>query len=327
MKRVLTTLSEKWPEYLLEIIVLIIGIYGAFVLDNWNEDRMNEEAIRKIIQQVDRELEKDIQYSNSMIEYGNQLDSLADLVLSNTPTLEEYRGNPNLRMVGLQYVPIKFTYAGYNKLKNFQDIIPEGYSEVTDRIFSFYEESLAGFEELYHDGREIINARHSELEQHSWYFDFLNGNVTPEIHNYFKSDPHYRNRIARFKNALIIKTGSALDFCRQSGLITRIYIGEALQDTSFKSMIRPILGPQNYLDRDTYTGLYKSTQSGFEMDIIYHAGYLHAYAYDQYWALVWESDSSVLFLNNPTKLTFLGHPTTKLMFINEGDTTELIKIK
>ncbi|MFC3879772.1 hypothetical protein ACFOSV_06275 [Algoriphagus namhaensis] len=58
MKRVLSTLKEKWPEYILEILVLIIGIYGAFALNNWNENRLNRIEEEKILANLQTEFKK-----------------------------------------------------------------------------------------------------------------------------------------------------------------------------------------------------------------------------------------------------------------------------
>lgn len=60
MKRILETLKLKWPEYLLEILVLIIGIYGAFAVDNWNKNRIERNLETNYLKSIHADLSKDI---------------------------------------------------------------------------------------------------------------------------------------------------------------------------------------------------------------------------------------------------------------------------
>ena len=60
MKHPFTLLKQKWPEYFLEILVITIGVLGAFWLSSWNENRKTGNLKREIIIQLRKDLQSDL---------------------------------------------------------------------------------------------------------------------------------------------------------------------------------------------------------------------------------------------------------------------------
>ena len=50
MKTLLDTIKRKWAEYIFEILVITLGIWGAHMLNNWNQERSNhKEELKALI--------------------------------------------------------------------------------------------------------------------------------------------------------------------------------------------------------------------------------------------------------------------------------------
>jgi hypothetical protein len=74
MKKIIEILKRKWPEYLIEILVITIGVLSAFMLNNWNESRKRENLKIEYLTSLQRDLKLDIvQLEQSLIYAENDL--------------------------------------------------------------------------------------------------------------------------------------------------------------------------------------------------------------------------------------------------------------
>lgn len=103
MKRILTTLSQKWPEYLLEMIVITAGIIGAFGLSNWNESVSNQERAMKLLHSLKAEFQTNQEQLATVMKHH------LDVEKSSTELLRSVNNNERLSEDSLKYHFIKIS--------------------------------------------------------------------------------------------------------------------------------------------------------------------------------------------------------------------------
>jgi|GEM_PF-1208688 len=69
MQKILKTLKLKWAEYLLEIIVIIIGILGAFLLNSWGENVQSSRSEQRLLTGLRSEFIKNKEKLTTVLEH------------------------------------------------------------------------------------------------------------------------------------------------------------------------------------------------------------------------------------------------------------------
>ncbi len=164
MKRFLTTLKDKWPEYLLEIIVLIVGIYGAFALDNWNERLNNNEQENIYLIDLKSDIQSDIETLDYFIKYNSDIISSTDTIRQILEANANLAESEILHFQKLHFLLWRETYfipekTTINQIEGSNGSLQLPNKKLRDRLFRYYKD-LAQFE----NSHEISN----RLYQHHY---------------------------------------------------------------------------------------------------------------------------------------------------------------
>lgn len=72
MKRIIQHLKKEWYKYLLEILVVIIGIMIAFSLNSWRASHQTKEMVQQYYRDISQALSEDLMEVIGNREYNHR---------------------------------------------------------------------------------------------------------------------------------------------------------------------------------------------------------------------------------------------------------------
>lgn len=203
MKKLLQTLKEKWAEYLLEILVITIGILGAFALNNWNSEVQSRNEAYSALIPLRNEIIQNVENEITVSRNARWQDSLVAKILSDTLELRDYEKNSALTTVLSLYSHTNF------KRTKYESFIANKY----DQYVAFQE--LAEKLKLHYDPANYFSKRDYTIKQLEKIKQEHNDRALQGFPDYYKieqdtnaakayaafvtDDPYFKNRASLYR--------------------------------------------------------------------------------------------------------------------------------
>lgn len=180
-----------------EILLVVIGILIAVQLNNWNQERISDAKIEKLLDKVEEDLIHNVKLTNEIINYFQIFDSLARIVIDGELTMEDYYSNPSLGNLILQFSIMNIITENIDKLLVLEESMPSGYTPIINaakelRRTSSYDENT---------WIAVRDQRYKNLEflasNFLWFVKTDSSSIEKRYH-YFLNDPDYKKRVADY---------------------------------------------------------------------------------------------------------------------------------
>lgn len=195
-----------------EIILVVIGILIALQLNNWNEQRKNDIAIKGILKQIQTDLVAGIEQSDELIEFYLEKDSLIARVINDQVTHEDYRTNTKYRTLIMNHYPFSPEDKGVSALVQKTDLLTGDLKDINDELKAMYSRWTGSSLALLNEAIDEISdgPRYYLRDNFDGFSDLVfNKGISEEFFEYWLTDPSYKNLVTDY---YIFANGNYLPF-------------------------------------------------------------------------------------------------------------------
>ncbi len=232
MKRILTTFSQKWPEFFLEILVIVVGVFGAYTLNDWGTRRARNEAEREILTEIKGNLQLDlIDLKGNQTAHSDGLKFLDSLENANEANMSDEKMGIYLWAAFRDFVYLPQTGAFETLKAKGVDIVSNDSLRLTIlRLYDFQYNGIviiegeyqpSSFTDDYHYiqnnyfkrfNLDLLDWRKSEIKPVYEGYDWLQN---PDVIIRFDRTRSQRSFMLQMYNQVIDNVNSTIDFINQ----------------------------------------------------------------------------------------------------------------
>ena len=145
LKKLADAISEQnWFTVVLEILIVVVGIFIGLQVDGWNETRKDRLREIEYLQRIDVELEQDIAVFEHGVTLANQRGEYAQLILAALANPDTVRREPiefvrALVWAGLTYSPIVSNHT-FEEIKSAGELAIIGDAALRIAITEYYQQ-------------------------------------------------------------------------------------------------------------------------------------------------------------------------------------------
>lgn len=188
----------KYMSYAVgEIVLVVIGILIAVQLNNWNQERINDLQIEKLVDKVEEDLAHNIHLTSEIINYYHVHDSLSILVIEGKLNIDDYYKNRSMGNLIFQFQIMNIITENIDKLLELEESVSSRYAPVIiaakelRRTSSYDENTWIAVRDQRYKNMEFL------ASNFLWFVKSDSASMK-ERYQYFTTDADYKKRVADY---------------------------------------------------------------------------------------------------------------------------------